>query len=93
MSAVAPQLKAIIDGVIAREGGYVNDPRDAGGETNWGITKAVARANGWAGPMRQLSLRHGESLHAAWVSFLHCCAACDSSFILACPRAIIVRKI
>ena len=54
MTAVAPQLKAIIDGVIAREGGYVNDPRDAGGETNWGITKAVARANGWAGPMRQL---------------------------------------
>jgi lysozyme family protein len=25
--------------VIGAEGGYVNDPRDPGGETNWGITK------------------------------------------------------
>ena len=49
-----PKIKAIIDGVIAREGGYVNDPRDAGGETNWGITKAVARSNGWTGAMRDL---------------------------------------
>ena len=49
-----PKIKAIIDGIIAREGGYVNDPRDAGGETNWGITKAVARANGWTRPMKDL---------------------------------------
>lgn len=25
--------------LIAHEGGYVNDPRDPGGETNWGISK------------------------------------------------------
>jgi len=25
--------------VIGHEGGYVNDPRDPGGETNWGISK------------------------------------------------------
>lgn len=49
-----PKIKAIIDGVIAKEGGYVNDPRDRGGETNWGITVAVARANGWKLPMRDL---------------------------------------
>jgi lysozyme family protein len=49
-----PRIKAIIDGVIAKEGGYVNDPRDRGGETNWGITVAVARANGWKLPMRDL---------------------------------------
>lgn len=48
------KIKAIIDGVIAKEGGYVNDPRDRGGETNWGITIAVARANGWTLPMRDL---------------------------------------
>lgn len=27
------------DRVIGHEGGYVNDPNDPGGETNWGISK------------------------------------------------------
>lgn len=27
------------DVVVGQEGGYVNDPRDPGGETNWGICK------------------------------------------------------
>lgn len=34
----------IINEIIRVEGGYVNDPRDSGGETNFGITVAVARA-------------------------------------------------
>lgn len=46
--------QAIIDEVIAAEGGYVNDPRDRGGETMYGITVAVARADGYAGAMRDL---------------------------------------
>jgi len=28
-----------INRVLSHEGGYVNDPRDPGGETNWGISK------------------------------------------------------
>lgn len=44
----------IIEGILAREGGYVNDPADAGGETNHGITIAVARRYGYEGPMRDL---------------------------------------
>ena len=44
----------IIDEVLAAEGGYVNDPADPGGKTNWGITVAVARANGWTGRMKDL---------------------------------------
>lgn len=45
---------AMIAGVIALEGGYVNHPNDPGGETNKGITKAVAVKHGYTGPMRSL---------------------------------------
>lgn len=41
--------------ITAVEGGYVNDPRDSGGETNHGITAAVARRNGYVGNMRDLT--------------------------------------
>lgn len=30
---------AMMDRILGAEGGYVNDPRDPGGETNWGIAK------------------------------------------------------
>ena len=40
--------------LIGNEGGYVNNPKDPGGETNWGITKTVAVANGYAGDMRTM---------------------------------------
>lgn len=32
-------FKTVIDRVLGHEGGYVNDPNDPGGETNWGISK------------------------------------------------------
>lgn len=43
-----------INELIEREGGYVNDPKDSGGETKYGITLATARAYGYTGPMRDL---------------------------------------
>ncbi|WP_432770068.1 MAG: hypothetical protein HEQ22_04780 [Sphingopyxis sp.] len=46
---------ALIDAVINREGRYVNHPADRGGPTCWGITEAVARAEGYAGAMRDLA--------------------------------------
>jgi lysozyme family protein len=44
----------LIDALIEREGGYVGHPADKGGPTCFGITEAVARTQGYAGPMRQL---------------------------------------
>ena len=46
--------QGIIDKIIAIEGGYVNDPKDSGGETNFGITKKVAKAYGYKGEMQEL---------------------------------------
>ena len=52
-----------IERVLAHEGGYVNDPRDNGGETNWGITVVVARANGYAGSMRTMSRVQAKAIY------------------------------
>ena len=42
------------DLLIGHEGGYANHPSDPGGETMWGVTARVARANGFTGDMRDL---------------------------------------
>lgn len=40
--------------LLGSEGGFVDDPRDGGGATCWGITENVARVNGYTGAMRDL---------------------------------------
>ena len=47
-------IKIVQDTILPVEGGYVNNPADAGGPTMWGITEAVARSNGYDGPMQDL---------------------------------------
>lgn len=47
-------FEAIIDRILLAEGGYVDNSDDSGGPTNFGITQAVARANGYDGDMRDL---------------------------------------
>lgn len=42
--------------LLKAEGGYSNNPNDAGGETNHGITRKVAQANGYAEAMKDLPL-------------------------------------
>lgn len=47
-------IDKVIDGILDAEKGYVNDPNDLGGETNWGITAVVARASGYHGSMQTM---------------------------------------
>lgn len=49
--------------LIGHEGGYSNHPDDPGGETMWGVTAAVARANGYAGPMRSYPRELAKALY------------------------------
>jgi glycosyl hydrolase family 108 len=53
----------LIDGLIDREGGYSNQPADKGGPTCFGITEAVARANGYRGAMRQLPREEAAAIY------------------------------
>ena len=53
----------IINATLKAEGGYVNDPSDRGGETNYGITVAAARANGYKGSMRDLPLHTAKDIY------------------------------
>lgn len=49
--------------LIGHEGGYSNNPQDPGGETMYGVTKTVARANGYAGNMIDLPLATAKAIY------------------------------
>ena len=53
-TGVSAAVAGIIGAVLLAEAGYVNHPSDPGGETNYGITKQVAVANGYYGPMKDM---------------------------------------
>jgi lysozyme family protein len=54
-----------ISALILREGGYSNNPTDAGGETIWGITAVVARAFGYTGAMKDMPQQTARDIYAA----------------------------
>ncbi len=56
-------VETLIEEVIEREGGYVHHPADRGGATNWGITEAVARRQGFVGDMRALPRRDAAAIY------------------------------
>lgn len=56
-------FEAAFQRVVMVEGGYSNHPSDTGGETQFGITKAVARANGYAGEMREMPLATAKTIY------------------------------
>lgn len=56
-------IEQFLNELIQREGGYVNDPADRGGATKYGITEAVARANGFKGSMKDLPLDTAKDIY------------------------------
>lgn len=57
-------FEKIIDGILAVEKGYVDHPNDRGGPTNYGITLATARANGYLGDMREMPVDFARRVYA-----------------------------
>lgn len=53
------------DRLLGNESGYSNNPADPGGETMWGITVAVARANGYMGAMRDMPRDTAKAIYRA----------------------------
>ena len=51
------------DLLITHEGGFSNHPDDPGGATMYGVTEVVARAEGYTGPMRELSLDFAKQVY------------------------------
>ena len=49
--------------MLQHEGGYVNHPSDPGGETNYGITKSVARQYGFKGSMKDIPMSIVEKIY------------------------------
>lgn len=60
---MSERIERILDALIDREGGHVIDARDRGGETIFGITIATARANGWTGPMQNMSRAFAKDIY------------------------------
>lgn len=54
----------IVNGIINREGGYVDNPHDSGGKTKFGITEHEARAAGYTGLMSELPRRLAFDIYA-----------------------------
>lgn len=49
--------------LLGHEGGFVDHPSDPGGATNWGVTQAVARANGYKGHMRDFPVDMAKAIY------------------------------
>lgn len=51
------------DRLIGHEGAYSDHPQDPGGQTMWGVTARVARANGYKGEMRSMPRDLAKSIY------------------------------
>jgi lysozyme family protein len=62
---MSKDIAALIADVIAREGGYVDNPADRGGPTKFGITEQRARASGYSGDMRNFPVEKARDIYQA----------------------------
>lgn len=62
-------IEQALDDLLKVEGGYTNDPADSGGETNFGVTKAMADAFGYVGAMKDMTVAQAKEIYRAryWV--------------------------
>lgn len=65
------KFNVFFDRLIGHEGGYVNHPDDPGGETNWGVTKRTALAEGYTGAMKAMTREQARSIYhkAFWLRY------------------------
>lgn len=48
---------------VGHEGDFSDDPLDSGGATRYGVTEQTARANGYAGPMREMPFSFAKTVY------------------------------
>ena len=56
-------FETAFDLLITHEGGFSNHPNDPGGATMYGVTETVARAEGYTGPMQDLTLDFAKQVY------------------------------
>lgn len=56
-------IEQMIADLIKLEGGFSDHKSDLGRATMYGVTEAVARANGYAGPMREMPMSVATSIY------------------------------
>lgn len=63
MEMATLNLEQSLKRLLGNEGGFVDNPADPGGATNFGITQRVARSHGYTGDMRDLPLATALSIY------------------------------
>jgi lysozyme family protein len=63
------QVSDVINDILMQEGGFVDDPNDPGGATNFGITQATADEYG-LGPVQNLMTNQAIKFYSIWFANL-----------------------
>lgn len=58
-----PAFQKAFEHTVGLEGGYSNNAADLGGKTMFGITEAVAKANGYMGDMSKMTIEIAKNIY------------------------------